>query len=259
MNRITLIIRQKIFSIMFIIIAIIGGIFIYWYISNLKARVSEDTEYKQIFVAGDDIRHGEEITEESIKIQRISENIFSEKYITDKDKVLGKKVMEDIMEGEIITVDKLEGMEYDDGLNSGFSSYIPDQLRAVSIPVNFYGDKSLISTGDKVDIISTYYEPESRVLYSSTVLSEKEIVLIISDLKENFSGEEYGSSSILADSFFDSSSVNTDYTNLIILTFYLDVSEAEEVFLALERGLLNLSICPVGSIRSNSNKVYSNQ
>ncbi len=259
MNRITLIIRQKIFGIIFIIIAIIGGIFIFLYISNLKARVSEDMEYRQIFVASDDIGQGEEITEESIKMQRISGNMFSEKFVIDKDKVLGKKVIEDIMEGEIITVDKLEVTEYDNGSNYGFSSYIPDQLRAVSIPVNFYGDKSLIRTGDKVDIISTYYEPESGVIYSNTVLSEKEVVLIKSGLNESYSGEEYESGSILTGSFFDNSSAYPDYTNLIILTFYLDVSETENVFLALERGLLNLSICPGGSNRSSIDKVYSNQ
>ena len=127
--------------------------------------------------------------------------------------------------------------------NPGFSSYIPYKLKAVSIPVNFYGDRSLIRPGDRIDIISTCYEPGSGIIYSNTVLSEKEVVLIRNDLDGNFSGEKNSSGDLLVDSIFDSSPVDPGYTNQMILTFYLDASEVEEVFLALEKGVLNLSIC----------------
>ena len=250
MNRISLIIKQRVFGIIFIVIAVIGGIFIFWYISNLKARISEGTGYKEIFVAGTNVKKGEEVTEELIKIQKIPENIFSEKFVIEKNNILGRKVAENISEGEIITIDKLEGMESGEDLNPGFSSYIPYQLRAVSIPVNFYGDKSLIRPGDRIDIISTCYEPESGAIYSYTVLSEKEVVLIRSDLEGSFSGEKNGSGDLLADSIFDSSSVDPGYTNLLIMTFYLDALEVEEVFLALEKGVLNLSICSGSYSRS---------
>lgn len=245
MNRISLIIKQRIFGIIFIIIAVIGGIFVFWYISNLKAKISEDAGYREIFVAGADVKKGQEVTEELIGMQKIPENIFSEKFVIDKNKILGRKVTENILEGEIITIDKLEGMESGDGLSPGFSSCIPYQLRAVSIPVNFYGDRSLIRPGDRVDIISTCYEPESGVIYSDTVLSEKEVVLIRNSPEGSRSGEENGSGDFLVDSIFNSSSVDQGYANMLIMTFYLDVSETEEIFLVLEKGVLNLSICPV--------------
>jgi len=244
MNRISLIIRQRILGIIFIIIAVMGGIFVFWYVSNLKARVSEDAGYREVFIAGADIEQGEEIIEGSIEVQKIPENIFSEKFITDKDIILGKKAAENILKGEIMTMDKIEGLGSNEGFSPGFSSYIPYQLRAVSVPVSFYGDKSLVRTGDRVDIVSTYYETESGNIYSDTVLTEKEIVLIGSDLEKSRSGDESGSEDFFVGSIFDSGLVDSGYVNLLILTFYLDKSEVEEVFLALEKGVLNLSICP---------------
>jgi Flp pilus assembly protein CpaB len=250
MNRLSLIIKQRMLGIIFIVIAVIGGVFVFWYISNLKSKISEDVGYKQIFIAGADIKEGEEVKEELIEVQKINENIFSENFIMDKDDILGKKAAENIMKGDIITVDKLEGMGSSKGLKTGFSSYIPYKSRAVSVPVNFYGDKSLIRTGDKVDIISTYYETNSGAIYSDVVLSEKEIVLMRSDLVTEFSAEENGGGGFLVDSILESSSVDPDYANTLILTFYLDSLEAKEIFSALGKGVLNLSICPSSYIEN---------
>lgn len=250
MNRISLIVKQRMLGIVFIIIAVIGGVFVFWYISNLKSRISEDDGYRKIFITRADIKEGEEITEELIEMQKINENIFSENFIIEKDDILGKKASENIMKGDIITVDKLEGIDSSNGLSTGFSSYIPYKSRAVSVPVNFYGDKSLIRTGDRVDIISTYYEAGSGVIYSDVVLSEKEIVLIASDLGGSFSVEENGNGGSLVDSIFENSSIDYGYANTLILTFYLDCLEAKEIFSALEKGVLNLSICPRSYIES---------
>ena len=99
MNRISLIIKQRVFGIIFIVIAVIGGIFVFWYISSLKAGISEDTGYMEIFVAGADVKKGEEVTEGLIKAQSIPENIFSEKFVIDKNDILGRKAAENIFEG----------------------------------------------------------------------------------------------------------------------------------------------------------------
>ncbi len=245
MNRISLIIKQRMFGIIFIVIAVIGGVVIFWYISNLKAKISEDADCKQVFITKTDIIQGEEITEELIESQKIPENIFTENFVTDKSEIMGKEVIEDISEGEIIIRDKIKGMEFNDGSDFSFSSYIPYDLRAVSVPVNFYGDGSFIRSGDRVDLISTYYEQESSVLCSDMVLSEKEIVFISSGRGEDYSGDEDSGGNLLIDSMFENSSVKSSYGSIqLILTFYLNTSEAEEVFLALEKGMLNLSLCP---------------
>lgn len=246
MNRMSLIIRQKILSIIFIVIAIAGGIFIFFYISSLKEKIPESSGYNQIFIATHDIKKNEEITPGLVEEQKIPADIFSEKFILDKNEIIGEKTSVDILEGEIITKDKLE--EGGSGSNSGlsFSSYIPYGLRAVSIPVNFYGDRSLIKEGDRVDLVSVYYEPVSSSLCSETILSGKEIVLIGSKMDE--AGEDYqrnvnsskGAFSGLAS---DSGLLSAYNENFLIVTFYLSKKEAEEVFKAIEKGTVNLSIC----------------
>jgi len=245
MNRISLIIKQRMFGIIFIIIAVMGGVIIFWYISNLKEKISEDTDCKQVFITKTDIVQGDKITEELIESQKIPENIFTENFATDKSEIIGKEVTENISEGEIIIRDKIKGMELDDGSGFSFSSYIPYDLRAVSVPVNFYGNGPFIRAGDRVDLISTYYEQGNSTLCSDTVLSEKEIVFISSGRLGDYPGDEDSGSNLLIDSMFDSSPVKSGSGSIqLVLTFYLDTSEAEEVFLALERGMLNLSLCP---------------
>ena len=91
MNRISLIIKQRMLSIIFIIIAVIGGILVFWYVSNLKTKIPEDTGYNQIFIAKTDIKKDEEITGELIEAQKIPGNIFSEKFIMDEDKISSGK------------------------------------------------------------------------------------------------------------------------------------------------------------------------
>ena len=243
-NRVSLIIKQKMISIIFVIIAVIGGIIIFWYISSLKAKIPENIDYNLTFVARTDIKEGEEITEELIEEQKIPENMFGGKSIINEDEIIGQKVTVDITKGEIITKDKLGGMDSGSGFNLSFSSYIPYDLRAVSIPVSFYGDKSLLKEGDSVDLISTYYDQESGSLYSETVFSEKEIILVGSIQGESQSGDENDSGDFLLDTVITGSSDNSGSGDLLILTFYLSKPEVDKVFLALERGVLNLSICP---------------
>jgi len=244
MNRLSLVLRQKIISIVFVLIALAGGVFIFWYIGELKEKIPEDSvNNNRVLIAETDMKKGEEVKAGSVKIQEIPSDIFSGKFITDKDEIIGKIVEADILKGEIITEDKIEDMADSGGISLGFSSYIPDGLRAVSIPVNFYGDNSLIREGDKVDLISTYYTQGSGELFSETVISGKEIVFI------KMGGSEYYSDSAGSDgNFLLGGAEGGDFTdayhkNYITLTFYLTGAEAERVFLAASRGFLNMSIC----------------
>jgi Flp pilus assembly protein CpaB len=244
MNRISLIVKQKIISIIFLTIAILGGIIIFWYINDLKGKIPENIDYRPIFVARIDIKKGDKIAGESIEEQKITGNVFSEKFVMDKDRIIGREVINDISKGAIITEDILEGIDSDGSFDLDFSSYIPHDLRAVSIPVSFYGDKSLLEEGDCIDLISTYYEEESGSLCSKTVLSETKIILIGSSPKDNYSENENSTGNFLVDPLITDSRLDSDYESLLIMTFYLSKTEAEEVFLALERGVINISVCP---------------
>ena len=242
MNRLNLILRQKLFSIVFILIAVLGGVFIYWYISNLKSKIPEDIQYQEIFIAKDDIRKGEKISKDLLEKQKLPECIFSEKFILDEDQILGKEATSDILKGEIIYVDKIEGANLSYSYNLRFSSYIPKNLRAVSVPVNYFGDRSLLRVGDRVDLVSTYYNQSDGELKSSTILSEKEIILVENNFG-NSSCDSIKDDDFLSVTMIEEVPHSSSFSNLLVITFYLEPKEVETIFLALQRGVLNLSIC----------------
>jgi Flp pilus assembly protein CpaB len=244
----SLIYRQKLFGIIFIIVAAFGGIFIFWYINNLKSQNNESSKSTEIFVAGNDISSGQVIEDNFVRKEKIPLNIFNEKFITDLNQIAGKKALANISKGEIISRDKIEGNQLDENPYIKFASYIPEGLRAVSVPVNYYGDDSILKAGDKVDVISVYYDQTNSQLISELILGEKEIVVISNQksLPESKSGSQANmdkNDSLLANNIFDSN-YSTQTLSSSIITFYLTISEEEKIFLSLERGVLNLSICP---------------
>lgn len=249
MNRLGLILRQKIFIIIVVIMVVMGGIVIYWYISRDDSKYADNYHVEKILVAGCDIDAGAEITEDMLEYRDIPKNIYSEKFIVSKEEILGKKTDTYISEGEIIFIENLEENLADEENYLKFSSYIPSGLRAVSIPVNYYGDASLISCGDRVDVVSTFYDRESDLLVSETVLSGKEIVLIEgrkTTEMENYGLEDTGSSgeiSVLGEMFGESFAAKND-PGLLVITLYLKPEETERIFLAIESGVLDISICP---------------
>ena len=176
--------------------------------------------------------------------QNISENIFSERFITDEVQITGRIVLTDILEGEIITADKLEGFEDNSSFSLSFSSYIPGGLRAISIPVKYYEDPGLLNIGDRIDIISTYYRAGDDTLYSETVLAGKEIILMGNVPDNNEYGNTAGREDILSGSLFDQDTGTYGLGRMLIITFYLEPHESENIFTALDRGLLNLSVLP---------------
>ena len=242
MNRLNLILRQKVFSIIFILIAVLGGVFIYWYISNLKSKIPEDMQYQEVFIAKNDIKKGEKISKDLLEKQKLPECIFSEKFILNEDQILGKEATSDILKGEIIYVDEIEGANLSYNYDLRFSSYIPKNLRAVSAPVNYFGDGLLLRVGDRVDIISTYYDQTDGELKSSTILSEKEIILVENNF-ENSSYDSIKDDDFLSVTMLEEDSDSSSLSNFLVITFYLEPQEVEKIFLALERGVLNLSIC----------------
>lgn len=244
----SLILRQKLLSIIFIIIAAFGGIFIFWYINNLKSKNLESMNCKEIFTAKADINLEQEITENLLEKQKIPLNIFSEKFLTDLNQIKGKKAICKILKGEIISKDKIEGGAPNENSYLKFSTYIPEGLRAVNVPVNYYGDVSVLRVGDKVDIISVYYDQTNSQLISEAVLSEKEIILTVNEQNEISKNNGENSSSnkndnSYMDKVFDPNYTSSALSNSIIITLYLTPAEVEKIFLALGRGALNLSIC----------------
>lgn len=247
MNRLSLIFRQKLFAIIFIIVSILGGIFVFWYLNSLKIRGTQDFTGKEIFTAAYDIESGQVIQEELLEKKKMPENIFNEKFIIDKNQILNKKAASDINKGEIISKDKIEGSQTEN-VYLRFSTYIPEGLRAASIPINYYGDVSLIRVGDNVDLISTYYDKLIEQLMTEVVLNEKEIIFIQNNNGPNSINNPDNQVKENKNDFLFGGIIGEDpginLSNLIVLTFYLLPEEVENIFLALDRGVINISICP---------------
>jgi Flp pilus assembly protein CpaB len=239
MNRASLIFKQKFISIIFIILALAGGIFIYFYISNIKSSSAADEFSNEVLIAKEEIAKGSEIKIEMIGKQKISKNIFSNNFISDMDEIIGKQTKEILLKGEIVSIEKVSGINESDDNSLKFSTYIPIFKKAATIPVKYWGDISLISIGDKIDVISTYYESDGSSLKSEIILSNKEIIIISSpENQENKNRQDNSGLSIL-----NSGSVLTEESRTFYLTFYLNEEEIKTVFASLEKGNLNIAIC----------------
>ena len=209
MGRLVFILRHRLPVIIFIIVAVIGGILIFWYISNKEDHNNGSQEISRI--------------QESI-----SDNEYSDTEISGENDFSGY-------------------------YGQQLSSSIPNGLRAISLPISFFGEVSSIREGDRVDIISVFYDPGSNELYSEVILNEKEIIIFENNGKDQGLGEYQDTvdSGYLSEGIFSGiSSGNNNSSQLkkiIVLTFYLETIEVEKAFRAIEGGQLYLSLCPADS------------
>lgn len=207
MGRLAFILRQRLPLIIFVIAAIIGGILIFWYISsNEDENNSSNQEYAEI---------QESISADGNEDVRISgENTSSGDH------------------------------------GQPLSSSIPYGLRAVSLPISFFGDVSAIREGDRVDIISVFYDSGSNELYSEVILDQKEIILLGNTGKDQDPGtyQDTGGSGYFGDRILGDlpygNGVSGQLKKILVITFYLEVIEAQKAFMAIESGQLYLSLCP---------------
>jgi len=157
---------------------------------------------------------------------------------------------------ESISVDRDEGVQIlGDNNSSGdqgqqLSSSIPYGLRAISLPISFFGDSSGIRQGDRVDIISVFYDPGSNELYSEVILSQKEIILLGNTGKDQDPGiyQDPGGSGYFGDGILgdlpSGNGVSGQLKKILVITFYLEAAEAQKAFMAIESGQLYLALCP---------------
>jgi Flp pilus assembly protein CpaB len=238
MNRITLFFSQRMLAVVFAVLAVTGSIFLYSYVKDLRERVPESTEFREIILAKYPIEAGQNITEDLLTRQPISQDIFSDKFIYDQSLILGKKAKEDMIAGELISIDKIDDLILEANQDIRFSSYIPSNMKSVSIPVNYYGDRQYLINGDRIDLISVFHDSETNRLVSETIMQQKEIITISS----GDSMEAYSSANFIDNAIGDFAG-NPYQGDFLIITLYLESFEIEKVFLALEKGVVHLSIC----------------
>ncbi len=177
-------------------------------------------------------------------------------YISSKEDENNSTDQEYVEIQENISVDGEEDVQvFGENNSSGdhgqpLSSSIPYGLRAVSLPISFFGDSSGIREGDRVDIISVFYDPGSSELYSEVILSQKEIILLGNTGKDQDPGtyQDAGGSGYFGDGILgdlpSGNGVSGQLKKILVITFYLEAIEVEKAFMAIESGQLYLSLCP---------------
>ena len=84
--------REKVITCIFILVAVIGGIFIYIFLSDFGDSEKIQGDFNEVLVASEYIAPGDFIKAENIEIQKISKSIFSDLFIKDIELVKNKIV-----------------------------------------------------------------------------------------------------------------------------------------------------------------------
>lgn len=138
-----------------VLLGIITIFFLNRYISSLEKAPEEvaATSYTEVVVALTSIPEHVRITQEMVQMASIPVEGVHPDAVKDMNLVVGAITRTDIINGEQILAGRIVNEESDAGL----SYWIPENMRAISIPLGtISGVSNFIQVGDKVDILATY-------------------------------------------------------------------------------------------------------
>lgn len=168
-----------------VLLGIITIFFLNRYISSLEKTPEEiaATSYTEVVVALTSIPEHVRITQEMVQMASVPTEGVHPDAVKDMAMVVGAISRTDIINGEQI----LSGRIINEESDAGLSYWIPENMRAVAIPVSeIVGVANYIQVGDKVDILATYEfevevpgeEEEETVQMTYTQLQNIEVVAV---------------------------------------------------------------------------------
>lgn len=168
---------MKINKIVLLIAIILGLITIFAlnaYIKNIDTVEMATITYGEVIVANKTIPAHVRITEDMLKKASLPVEVIHPDSMKSMDKIIGGISRSEIISGEQI----LGGRIVTDEIQGTLSYRIPEDMRAISIPVNeISGVAGYISKGDKIDILVTYDDKEIvDVSTTYTVLQSIEVL-----------------------------------------------------------------------------------
>ena len=138
-----------------VLLGIITIFFLNRYIQSIKTSPEDvaATSYTDVVVAMTPIPEHIRITEDMVQLSSVPVEGVHPDAVKDLDKVVGAISRTDIINGEQI----LSGRIIIEGSDAGLSYWIPENMRAIAIPVNeITGVANYIGVGDNIDILATY-------------------------------------------------------------------------------------------------------
>lgn len=166
-----------------VLLGLVTVFFLNRYISSLSAvEEAAATSYVDVVVAAKSIPEHVVITEDMVTIASMPEDAIHPDSTKTLDDVVGGISRAEIINGEQV----LAGRIATEDIKATLSYQIPDNMRAVTIPVDeVSGVGNYISTGDRVDILASYefdvVQPngqEKAIPFTYTQLQNIEVLAI---------------------------------------------------------------------------------
>lgn len=143
-----------------VFLGLITVFFLNKYINSLNKieEVVAATSYSEVVVAQKSIPAHIRITKDMVKIASIPTEAVHPDTVSSLEKVIGGISRAEIINGEQV----LSGRVVTDDIEATLSYRIPENMRAMTIPVNeIVGVANNIAIGDKIDILVTYHMEET--------------------------------------------------------------------------------------------------
>ena len=171
-----------------IVLGLLTAFFLYIYLDTLQAEQAEPVPYTDVVVAETSIPAHTRITEEMLEVRSIPAEAAHPDSGQDVSLFIGGIARSEIVRGEQILTTRV----HTDDMRATLSYRIPENKRAVSIPVNeVTGVSGYITPGDKVDVLLTIQDEEINDGESTTyTLLQNITVMAIGQLPREVEDDE---------------------------------------------------------------------
>lgn len=153
--------------------------------SSMKVAQPKPVNLTKVVVAKTDIPRGAIIQKDMLKVKEFVADSLPKGTSKDIEEFINLPTKMEIFAGDIVTTEKV----YTDLRQAGFIGMIPEDCRAVTIPINnVTGIAGLLKAGDRVDIILLLNSEEGGT--KSTVLMQNVLLLSVNrDAEQNLATE----------------------------------------------------------------------
>lgn len=146
--------NKKVFAIA-VMLGLVTVFFLSYYINSITKETA--VPQAQVVVAYNSIPAHVKITSDMVQLKSVSADSLHPEAFTSVDEVIGSVSKDDIIKDEQI----LSSRVVNDGTGVNLSYRIPENMRAITIPINeISGVAGNIIVGDKIDILITYEDPK---------------------------------------------------------------------------------------------------